>query len=101
MYPGPFAATVLQPKTEQGSRHGSQRRLHRVGCGVLHIRQDMGVRVEGDGYGGVAEHLGDYLRVDVFAQKQRGAGVLEVVEAQVFPDAGARLDAFEGAVTQV
>ena len=53
----------------------------------------MGVSVEGDGYGGVAEHLGDYLRVDSFAQEERGARMAEIVEAQVFPNAGARLDA--------
>ena len=44
----------------------------------------MRVGVEGDGYGGVAEHLGYYLRVDAFADEQRGAGVAEIVKAQVF-----------------
>ena len=58
----------------------------------------MRVGVKGDGYGGVAEHLGDYLRVDAFAQEKRGAGVPEVMEAQVFPHAGACLDTLEGIV---
>ncbi len=34
--------------------------------------------VEGDGYGGVAEHLGDDLRVDAFAEKKRVARVPEI-----------------------
>jgi hypothetical protein len=33
------------------------------------------VGVEGDGYGGVAQHLGDYLHVYAFAQEQRGTSV--------------------------
>jgi hypothetical protein len=32
---------------------------------VLHVGEDVGVGVEGDGYGGVPEHLRDDLRVDV------------------------------------
>ncbi len=43
----------------------------------------MGVGVQGDRYGGVTKHLGDYLRVDVAGEQQRGAGVPEVVEADL------------------
>jgi hypothetical protein len=56
----------------------------------------VGVDVEDDGYGGVTEHLGDHLCVDAFPQEQRGAGVPEIVEAQIFPDTGANFDALEG-----
>src|SRR5215217_9173018 len=34
-----------------------QHRFHRVGGGVLHVGKDVRVGVEGDSYGGVAEHL--------------------------------------------
>ena len=67
----PFTAT----RTGHGSRDGTQRRFHRLDCGVLHVGEDVGVGVEGDGYGGVTQHLGDNLHVDAFAQEQRGAGV--------------------------
>ena len=46
----------------------------------MHVRADVRVGVEGDGYGGVPEHLGDDLRVDVPAQQKGRAGVPEVVE---------------------
>ena len=42
-----------------------QHRFHRLGGGVLHVSKDVRVGVEGDGCGGVAEHLGDYLRIDL------------------------------------
>src|SRR5918998_4934156 len=61
----------------------------------------MRVSVESDGYGGVTEHLGDYLHVDSLAQEERGTRMAEIVEAQILPNAGARLDTFKGAVTQI
>jgi hypothetical protein len=36
-----------------------------LGSMILHIGEQMRVRVQGDGYGSVAQHLGDYLGVDV------------------------------------
>ncbi len=42
-----------------------------------------------------------HLRVDAFPREERGAGVSEIVEAQILPHTGACLDALEGAVTQV
>jgi hypothetical protein len=41
----------------------------------------MGVGIQSDAYGGVPQHRGGDLGVDVLAEKQRGAGVAEVVEA--------------------
>jgi hypothetical protein len=59
------------------------------------------IGVQGNGYGGVSRKLLDELGVGVLGEKQRGAGVPEVVEAQVLPYAGAGPDALEGAVTEV
>src|SRR5215213_2601151 len=50
---------------------------------LLHVGQEVGVDVKGDAYGGVAEHLGDDLGVHVLGEQQRGAGVAEVVEADL------------------
>ncbi len=71
-------ALLLQPccnPREFPSRGASERRFHRVGGGVLHIGEYVRVGIEGDGYGGVAEHLRDNLRVDAFPEQQRGARV--------------------------
>src|SRR5215217_3800010 len=81
--------------------HASERRFHRISGTILHVGQYVGVDVEGDGYGGVAEHLGDHLHVDTLSQERGGAGVSEVVETQILPHPGALLDALEGAVAQV
>ncbi len=43
----------------------------------------MGIGVQGYGYGGVAEHLGDYLRVYVPTEEQRGARMAQIVEADL------------------
>jgi len=56
--PGPFAATRMRLSFRQ-------HRFNRLGGGVLHVSKDVRVGVEGDGCGGVAEHLGDYLRIDL------------------------------------
>src|SRR5215203_6428495 len=82
-------------------QHASERRFHRIDGTILHVGQDVGVDVEGDGYGGVAEHLGDHLHVDTLSQEQGGTGMPEVVETQILPDAGALLYAPKGAVAQV
>jgi hypothetical protein len=39
-------------------------------------------RGEGNGYGGVPGHLGDYLWIDVLGEQQIGARVPEVVEVE-------------------
>ena len=52
-----FPALLLQPYCNPDGaelQHASERRFHRIGGTVLHVGQDMGVDVEGDGYGGVA-----------------------------------------------
>ncbi len=41
----------------------------------------MRVGVERDGYAGMAQHLGDHLRVHILGEQDRGARVPEVVEA--------------------
>jgi hypothetical protein len=43
----------------------------------------MRVGIERDDYGGVPEHLRDYLGVDALGERQRGAGVVQIVEAEV------------------
>jgi hypothetical protein len=72
MYPGPLTATRVKLLSLQGA----QRRLHRVGGGVLHVGQNVRVSVESHSYGGAAEHLGDDLRIYAFAEEQRGTRVL-------------------------
>jgi hypothetical protein len=65
-----FPALLLQPYCNPDGaelQHASECRFHRIGGTILHVGQDMGVDVEGDGYGGVAEHLGDHLHVDTLS----------------------------------
>ncbi len=45
---------------------------------------DVGVQIEGDANRGVAEPLGDHLRMDSSLQRQRRVGVAEVVEADAW-----------------
>ena len=57
--------------------------------------------VQGNGYGSVSHELLDELGAGVLGEEQRGAGVPEVVEAQILPYAEAGLDVLEGTVTRV
>ncbi len=57
--------------------------------------------VQGNSYGSVSHELLDELVAGALGEEQRGAGVPEVVEAQVLPYAGAGLDALERTVTRV
>ena len=66
-------AVLLQPLTKCI--------LHSFGGLVLHVKKHVATGIEGDGDAGVAEHLGDYLRVDIPAEKPRGRRVPWVVEA--------------------
>lgn len=61
----------------------SQGVVHRPGCDVPHAGYHVAVGVEGDADVGVPEHLGDDLRVDALREQQGGAGVPQVVEANV------------------
>src|SRR5215212_7997879 len=61
----------------------------------------MAVGVQGDGYGGVAEHLGDDLRIYVAGQEQGGARMPEVVEAGMGRKTGTFEKPREGAVSEV
>jgi hypothetical protein len=55
--------------------------FHCSGGAVLHVGQHVGVGVQGYGYGGVPEHLGNDFGIDILGQQQRGACVPKVVEA--------------------
>ena len=48
-------------------------------CRLLKPRRDVGVRVEGDCYGGMAEPLLDYLGVDALAEHKARVSVAQVV----------------------
>jgi hypothetical protein len=60
--PGLLSATVLQPVLPQ-------RVLKGAGRAILHGGQYVGVGIQSYGYGGVPQHLGDYLGVDVPRQE--------------------------------
>jgi hypothetical protein len=62
VHPGLPSATVLQPALPQ-------RVLKGAGRAILHGGQYVGVGIQGYGYGGVPQHLGDYLGVDVPRQE--------------------------------
>lgn len=47
---------------------------------LLHVREHVAVGVQRDNDIGVAQHLGDYLGVDVPAEKESSACVPEVTE---------------------
>jgi hypothetical protein len=47
--------------------------FHRRRSLVPHVRQHMGVSIEGYSYARMSEHLRDYLRVHVAGEQQRGA----------------------------
>ena len=49
------------------------------------------VGIEDNGYGGLAEHLGDYREVNVAGEEQGGARVPKVVEARVSAGRRARV----------
>ena len=49
-------------------------------CTVLHVGQDVGVGVHRLRYGGVPEHLLDYLGMRTLPEKDRGTSVPEVME---------------------
>ena len=77
-----------------------ERLLHGRDRSVLHVRQDVGVGVHRLRYGGVPEHLLDYLGIRAFTEKDRGAGVPEVVEP--YPgEPGSLQERPEGAVGEV
>jgi hypothetical protein len=61
-----YAGLLL--RRERSCPYDSTASIASVG-GVLHVGKDVRVGVEGDSYGGVAEHLGDYLRVDSFTEQ--------------------------------
>ena len=54
--------------------------LHSFGGLVLHVRKHVAVCIQGYGDAGVTEHLGDYLRVDIPAEKQRSTRMPQIVE---------------------
>jgi hypothetical protein len=58
--------------------------FHRCRGPVPHVRQHVGIGVEGDGYGCMSEHLRDDLRVHVAGEKQRCARVPQVVKTDLW-----------------
>jgi hypothetical protein len=60
----------------------------------------MRVGIQGDGYGGVSEEFLDDLGVHALAEKERGAGVVEVVETDLPRQPGPLEEAEEGAPGQ-
>jgi hypothetical protein len=62
VHPRLLSATVLQPVLPQ-------RVLKGAGRAILHGGQYVGVGIQSYGYGGVPQHLGDYLGVDVPRQE--------------------------------
>ena len=62
--------------------------IHHVCRLVAHARQHVGIGIQGDGYGGVSEEFLDDLGVHALAEKERGAGVAEVVEAGLLRQPG-------------
>ena len=70
-----------------------------------HRRDDVRVEVERDRDGGVAEHLGDDLRMHASAKQDRRGRVAEVVEADpleacALEDAAVRNDRWSGSQAQ-
>ena len=57
--------------------------LYGIGCVTLHVWGDVGVGVHRHRDVGVPETLLGYFEVHALAEKERGAGVTEVVEADV------------------
>jgi hypothetical protein len=55
----------------------------------LHGGQHVGVGAQGNGYGGIPEHLGHYLGVDVAGEPLGGARVAQVVKACIGRKTGA------------
>jgi hypothetical protein len=53
---------------EKSAGQSAQEFGHDPGSLALHVRRDMGVDIEGDSNRGMAEHLGDDLRVDAAAE---------------------------------
>jgi hypothetical protein len=72
--PGANAGAVYCNPSTQGFFEGACR-------AVLHVGEHVGVGVQGDGYAGMPQHLGDNLRVDVLREQQRGARMPKIVKA--------------------
>jgi len=56
---------VQQPCSNAGGRKLAECFLQGFRGPLLHVGEYVRVGIEGDSYGGVSEHLGDDLRVDV------------------------------------
>jgi hypothetical protein len=50
---------------------------------VTHVRQHVGVSIDGYGYGCMSKQFGNNLRVHVAGEQQRGARMPEIVEADL------------------
>ncbi len=61
----------------------AHRVAHHIGQAIVHAWEHVAVGVEGYGNGRVAQELLHKLSVDAPAEKDRGAGVPQVVEADL------------------
>src|SRR5215204_5559610 len=84
-----FSATLL-----------GERSLHRPYCLSPHARQEVRVSVQGHRYRGVPQKLLNELWMSALREQQGGAGVPEVMEADV-RQSGPPQKGLEGAVTEV
>ena len=74
----------LAPKASALTFYGrlivGQQLVHDQGCLTVHPGQDVAVGVEGDRHGGMSQHLGDLLGVDVPPEEEGGSRVTKIVE---------------------
>ncbi len=78
------SAGTLAPKASALTFYGrlivGQQLVHDQGCLTVHPGQDVAVGVEGDRHGGMSQHLGDLLGVDVPPEEEGGSRVTKIVE---------------------
>ena len=91
---------VHQPCSNASSARLTEHLLQGLNRLLLHVREQVRVDVQGDADGGVSEHLGDDLGVDVLREQQRGAGMAEVVKANLWQPRVLQ-ERLEGAVAEV
>src|SRR5215207_10642821 len=75
--------------------------LHSLYCLLLHVREDVGVGVHGNGCRGVSEHLLDDLGMDSLTQEQGCTSVPEVMEPRCVRKSSLEEQGFPGAIVQV
>ena len=82
-----MACTFVQ-FTGQEVRNLIKELVHRLGGVLAHVLEDVGVPSEGHRRVGVAEHPGNRVERDALPQGQSAGGVTQVVEADLYREAG-------------